>query len=161
MTALQAARYACRASGWTLTHLQLQKILYFACMIYIGEHDGCPLIRGDSFEARKYGPVLPSVYRAVRGFGQGPIMWDVFFAASYPRDGDETQTLSVAVAKLGNVVPTVLVSLVHDEASAWKKLRRDGHHRVLISRRMMMQEYVDRFCTHAACGARGQRYYVP
>src|SRR5690554_2036795 len=73
VTALQAAKRACEASGWKLTNLQLQKILYIAQMVYAGKNSGKRLITGDDFEAWDYGPVLPSLYHRVSAFGSGSI----------------------------------------------------------------------------------------
>jgi len=47
--ALLAARTICELRDWSVSNLELQKILYFAQMIHLGETDGHPLI-GENFE---------------------------------------------------------------------------------------------------------------
>jgi hypothetical protein len=60
-----AARYACRMSGWSLTNLKLQKILYIARMVFVGRTKDQLLI-DEAFKAWDFGPVLPSLYHRVR-----------------------------------------------------------------------------------------------
>lgn len=50
-----------------LTHLKLQKILYFLHGHYLAE-TGEPLI-DDNFEAWPYGPVVPSLYSELKHYG--------------------------------------------------------------------------------------------
>jgi len=70
-----ACKFICKAGDWRVTNLQLQKILYFSQMCYLGlEHDR---LADTAFEAWDYGPVSPKVYRQVRMFGSSPIR-DVF-----------------------------------------------------------------------------------
>ena len=42
---LQAAKFAAGRSGWTLSNLALQKIIYVAHMLHLGTH-GRPLVKG-------------------------------------------------------------------------------------------------------------------
>jgi uncharacterized phage-associated protein len=46
-----AAKRLCEKTGWTLSNLELQKILYIAHMFHLGE-TGQPLVPGH-FEARR------------------------------------------------------------------------------------------------------------
>jgi uncharacterized phage-associated protein len=78
LTAMQAARKVCEYGSWKITNLGLQKILYIAQMIFMGEKNGVRLVDAE-FEAWDYGPVVPNVYRRVRMFGANPIQ-DIFFA---------------------------------------------------------------------------------
>jgi uncharacterized phage-associated protein len=59
------------AEGKLLTHLKLQKLLYYAH----GRHlalSGEPLVES-GFEAWPYGPVAPDVFSCFRVFGRNPI----------------------------------------------------------------------------------------
>ena len=67
VSALSAARRLCEKSGWQLTNLQVQKMLYLAHMNYVGKTSGKPLIDGN-FEAWIYGPVNREVYNKLRVF---------------------------------------------------------------------------------------------
>jgi uncharacterized phage-associated protein len=85
LRAMQAARMVCEHGSWRVTNLSLQKILYIAQMLFMGEHN-TRLIDTD-FEAWDYGPVSPEVYRKVRIFGANPIQEGIFFFEAQPNDG--------------------------------------------------------------------------
>lgn len=57
--------------GLDITHLALQKLLYFSHGLYLLEHKN-PLVSG-YFEAWQNGPVHPSVYRCFKPAGKLPI----------------------------------------------------------------------------------------
>jgi uncharacterized phage-associated protein len=61
--------------AWTrdgqLTHLPLQKILFFAHAWHLGKYNE-PLL-GQKFEAWKFGPVIRVVYDQLKGLGKAPI----------------------------------------------------------------------------------------
>lgn len=59
------------ASKQDISPLKLQKLLYYACGYYVAAYDK-PLI-DRTFEAWDYGPVVPSIYREFKQFGNGPI----------------------------------------------------------------------------------------
>jgi uncharacterized phage-associated protein len=61
-----------RKDGRQLTHMKLQKLLYFAHGWHLTFFDGEPLV-AEGFQAWQYGPVSPSVYDAFRQFGSRPI----------------------------------------------------------------------------------------
>lgn len=68
ITTRQATKLICNISGWSVSNLQLQKILYISHMYNLGVTEGDPLIT-DNFEAWDYGPVIPTLYHEVKGFG--------------------------------------------------------------------------------------------
>ena len=62
----------CRASGDTaVTPMQLLKLVYIAHGHMLGEH-GMPLL-DEPIQAWQYGPVVNSVYQAVRHYGSAPV----------------------------------------------------------------------------------------
>lgn len=69
--------------GNLVTQMKLQKMVFFAHGYHLAKY-GLPLIRED-FEAWKFGPVVPAIYRDFKFFGSTPI--DAFhfdlFAPSY------------------------------------------------------------------------------
>jgi uncharacterized phage-associated protein len=140
--ALAAARFLCERSGWTLTNLELQKMLYLAQMVYMGEHEGEPLFTG-TFEAWDWGPVLPELYRRVRAFGAGPVM-DVFSPlARQIDDTDRREMLETAFDRLSAIKPR-LVSITHDPIGAWHKHYQPGLKNIIIPNEAIYQEARDR-----------------
>jgi uncharacterized phage-associated protein len=111
-------KFICNRSGWTISNLQLQKILYMAQMYHMGRHEGERLVE-THFEAWDYGPVSPLLYRKVRMFGASPIE-DVFYEARSFKDGDERKAELFEVCdSLLPMRPGALVDLTHRNGGAW------------------------------------------
>jgi len=122
-SAQQVADYFVRVvdedSGDSMSNLRLQKILYYAQAWYLANFGG-PLF-ADDFEAWMYGPVIPSLYRKYRDYGNGPI----------PRSrreldlDDRTRELLDEVWDVyGIYSPTQLMNLTHREGP-WIEARGD------------------------------------
>lgn len=138
-----AARYLCERSGWTLTNLKLQKMLYLAQMIYMGEHDGARLI-DSTFQAWDFGPVLPEIYGQVRTFGSGAIQ-DVFrFFGSSSISEDQKKTLDGVYDQLKGKTAGQLVSITHWPGGAWAASYIPGIRGIPISDPSILNEYKDR-----------------
>ena len=141
ITALAAARQMCTRSDWSLTNLQLQKMLYLAQMMYLGTND-VPLFNG-TFEAWDYGPVLPVVYGQVKSFGSGPIR-DVFFGVPEIRDAKRLEMLDAACDQLSQKSAGQLVNITHWSKGAWAKNYVPGAKGIVIPNDQIIQEYRDR-----------------
>ncbi|MFK5595612.1 Panacea domain-containing protein [Methylobacterium sp. HMF5984] len=140
-------RYICEKSGWTVTNLQLQKLLYLSQMIYIGRSGGNRLADAD-FEAWDYGPVEPKIYKKVRMFGKDRIK-DVFPEARNFADGDPRSLLIDELCQdLLRRRAGELVELTHWDGGAWAKNYVPGARGVKIPDADILREYRDRI----ACG---------
>jgi uncharacterized phage-associated protein len=136
-------QYICDKSGWRISNLQLQKILYMAQMYYMGQHEGRRLVDTD-FEAWDYGPVSPALYHRVKDFGAGPVL-DVFMHARVFRDGDNRKAaLDEVGADLLKRRPGELVDLTHWENGAWAKHYIPGVRGIPIPDADIYREYNDR-----------------
>jgi uncharacterized phage-associated protein len=137
-----AARYACRMSGWSLTNLKLQKILYIAHMVFVGRTNGQLLI-DEPFEAWDFGPVLRSLYHRVKIFGDSPIR-DVFYDADFIEGSPEAALLKEACDHLSRKTAGELIATTHWPAGAWAKHYRQGVHGITIPTEDILREYQDR-----------------
>lgn len=137
--ALQAARTACELSDWSLSNLELNKILYMAHMVYMGTHDGEPLV-DENFQAWDYGPVLPSVYHKAKTFG-GDAVKNVFHAYKPLSEGEEYDILKQAVDSLSKVSSGRLVAITHWKNGAWYKNYEKGAQNVSIDNADIMKEF--------------------
>lgn len=144
ISALQAAKVACEASGWKLTNLQLQKILYMAHMVFAGRHHGAMLIDDDRFEAWDYGPVSPSVYHYVSSFGPRPIE-NIFRRVEDPHEGEEVSVIREAVKSLGHLPAFRLVNITHAGIGAWNANYKPGVYNSPIPQEDIVKEYVARY----------------
>jgi len=61
-----------KKEGRSLSHMQLQKLVFFAHGIHLAAYDGEPLI-DDEIRAWDFGPVIPSLYERLRKFGRDDV----------------------------------------------------------------------------------------
>jgi uncharacterized phage-associated protein len=134
-----AAHYLCKVRDWTLTPLEVQKLLYLAHMVSLGRSNGeRPLVR-ESFQAWDYGPVLPSLYHQLKMFGDSPVR-DVFLAKS--RDDSPSAKIIGQVAKsYANKSAGDLVAMTHRDGGAWAKSYRPGVKDRIIPDGDILEEY--------------------
>ena len=122
-------------------------MLYLAHMIFMGDHDGKPLVYG-YFEAWEYGPVHPDLYHYVKDFGASPIINDFghFDHIDDLPKGPERKMLDEAVkafppsSKLG----PKLISITHWEKGAWHNLYKPNRKGIVIPDEAILEEYKNR-----------------
>lgn len=136
---LSAAKRLAKRSGWSLSNLELQKLLYLSHMFYLGRTGGEPLVPG-YFEAWDYGPVHPNLYHRVKVFGADPV-GNVFHANPEPSDGPEAAILDEAYDKLGNAGPGRLVNATHRAGGAWDINYTPGVRHCIIPNSDILNEY--------------------
>ena len=112
--------------GLPITHLALQKLLYFAHGLHLID-TGKPLVSG-YFEAWQNGPVHPTVYHAFKSEGRTPIQARAMGIDLVTRkskalppleDGDIQQRLRRVVEFYGPVSPGRLRALSHAKNGPW------------------------------------------
>lgn len=133
-----AAKHLCSLSGWRLTNLQLQKLLYLADMNYVGR-TGERMLNED-FEAWDYGPVLPSLYHQCKSFGSKPVP-DIFWGVPQIAGSKEAEWLDVAWNSLKDQTPGQLVQNTHWNLGAWAKHYAPGAKGVKIPTGDMVEEF--------------------
>lgn len=134
----QAAKALGTYSGWTISNLQMQKMLYFAHMFFLGR-TGEPLV-DENFEAWNYGPVLPSLYKKVRFFGSDNIV-DVFSGSSTFPNTPEYNILQEAAQSLAHRPASHLVNITHHQSGAWAKHYRANVRGIKIPNQDILEEY--------------------
>jgi uncharacterized phage-associated protein len=139
LTAMQASRKICEHGSWKVTNLSLQKTLYLAQMLFMGENGGARLI-GTDFEAWDYGPVSADVYKRVRMFGADPIQ-DIFFNVPRTDDGMRESYIHNVCTALAGKTPAELVAITHWKNGAWAKNYRPGVRGLVIPDRDILDEY--------------------
>src|SRR5690606_7691743 len=92
ISVFSAARYLCEKSGWTLSNLQLQKLVYLAHMVHLGSVDREKGLIRERFEAWDYGPVSPALYSEARAFGSGSVK-NIFHGHKVPEEAEVLATL--------------------------------------------------------------------
>lgn len=138
MSALIAAATLAEKSGWSLSNLQIQKLLYLAQMFHMGENNGAPLF-DDDFQAWKLGPVIPSVYQRAKIFGSRPV--ETLFTDTRLPEGTGKATIEKMLRELPDKSPWRLVSITHWNDGAWAKNYEDGDFGCIIPKPDILSEY--------------------
>jgi len=139
-SAIAVANYLLRRArdiGIELTPMHILKLVYIAhgWSLAIGEH---PLIR-DEIEAWEYGPVIRSLYDAVKHYGRDPISKPLKIVRVDPATNkvreeepvepfadEERLILDRVVAVYGPVRAYQLSALTHKAGTPWSKAHSEG-----------------------------------
>ena len=135
---LLAAKYLGHFSGWNLTNLHMQKVLYIAHMLHMFRHNGEPLV-SELFEAWDYGPVLPSLYHKAKAYGNSPVR-DIFHG-ELDLDSDEANSIRETHEFLLGATAGQLVSLTHKDGGAWSQYYSSGVKGVKIPNAEILEEF--------------------
>ena len=142
VSVLSAAKRLAKKSRWSLSNLELQKILYLAHMIHLGQ-TGEPLVKG-YFEAWNYGPVHPVLYHHAKVFGADPVK-NIFHGNEDLEDDDRhSKSIDAIYHALENFRPGQLVALTHRKNGAWERVYIPGKSHCRIKNEDILSEYNDR-----------------
>lgn len=139
ISSINAGKTLCELSGWKISNLRLQKLLYIAHMYHIG--DGHGELIDENFEAWIYGPVEPELYRYVRGYGKDPIRNVFMLHKGATEDSSEYTYLKDVIEATKELDSYVLVSFTHWEEGAWHKVYSRGKRNGIITTKLIMDEY--------------------
>lgn len=120
--------------GTSLTPMKLQKLVYFAHGWNLALHEE-PLI-ADTIEAWKFGPVVPSLYREFKYFGNGVITafaneldleeFDIV-EPKIPDDDVQAKALIVRIMETyGSLSAIQLSKMTHLNDAPWYRVRQDS-----------------------------------
>jgi len=109
--------------GEALTHLKLQKLLYYAQGFHMALFGGTALFPG-AIQAWDHGPVSPDIYHRFKGYGRDPIPVQPD-ADDIGLTDDQKELLNDVWNAYGQFSAWKLRNMTHDEAP-WKNTYRDG-----------------------------------
>lgn len=127
-SALDVANHFVEYSGYTKTHLQIQKMTYIAHGYMLGIH-GVPLVK-DEVQAWKYGPVFPNLYNEFRKWGSG-VIGKIRYSPK-PFNGDEYDVMEKVFAWYGRFCGYFLSDITHNNSNdktPWSQCYSYGHKR--------------------------------
>lgn len=125
LSAMDIADYIvnkCIDDGKPISNLQLQKILYF-CQRAYGQQTHKPLF-DDDFEAWKYGPVIPDIYKTFSLYGGRKINHKTPRNPNIPKD--VTDIINSIIEEKRDKYPWDLVEITHTKGSPWDVIFRGG-----------------------------------
>ena len=112
-------------SGDQFTHLQVQKLVYYAHAWMLGLY-GRPLIE-ESFEVWRYGPVVSSVYYSLSHYRGSPITEAIPLHQSdkEPYDHLEEDVINQVYSKYGHLSGLELSSQTHAPGTPWHQAKKN------------------------------------
>ncbi|MCY4048683.1 MAG: Panacea domain-containing protein [Hyphomicrobiales bacterium] len=148
----QGGQALCQLSEGKLTPLQIQKILYFANMLYIGKNGkDDPLIR-NKFLTWKYGPVVRELYERLKPFKGNNVPLSAFDDIvpiikedKNPVEGYEKQVkvITDAYNRWSDFSAYKLVQISHWPKGAWRSSLNEGSEK--IDNALIWNEYDARY----------------
>lgn len=120
-----------------LSNLKLQKLLYFAQAVSLTLKDK-PLFN-DKIEAWKFGPVVPSVYHALKNFQNKPVE---IHANTQEIDQETASLLEDVWAVYGKFSAHELVNITHSHLP-WKTVYLSGGNDNEITKESIKNYYAD------------------
>ena len=136
ISCLQGGQAIAQLSKGTKTTLEIQKILYFANMLYIGNNRNKESLVESKFLVWPFGPVIKTLYNLINEYGSGPVPLDVFNGVERIMDDgknptDEKYTNAVKVikeaySKFSEYSPFELVRISHWSKGAWRRSKNMG-----------------------------------
>lgn len=139
---LQAAKYLCKVSGSTLTHIELHKIIYLCHAAFLAEEKES-LVKG-RFEAWEYGPVHPDLYSKLKKFGANSIPISTFrFTKDLNTDEKtvETTVLSKCAESFPHPSVAKLLDITHRDGGAWDRVYQPGIRNIEIPKELIIEDY--------------------
>lgn len=137
------ARYICEKSGWTVTNLQLQKLMYLAQMIHMGRTNGRRLFDG-RFQAWDYGPVEPDLYHRLKMFGASSVRNVFSNALAFGQDDARREVMDDVCDRFLKYSGGDLVEITHWDEGAWAKYYIPKARNVTIPDEAILEEYRNR-----------------
>ena len=110
-------------SGKNITHLKVQKLVYFCHAWMLAIHDR-PLL-DEPVEAWRYGPVIPSLYDSLRRYGRYPIEHQIAGCKDVEFDEDARSIIEQVWDIYGKHSATKLSGLTHRPGSPWDKIHKE------------------------------------
>jgi len=141
--------------GYVVTHLALQKLLYFAHGIFLIERKR-PLVSG-YFECWDNGPVHPTVYQAFKAAGRDPIAFralrlDVITGQRTmippPSDTEVCDHVVRIVNSYAGLSASRLVQISHAKGAPWDYVVDKGRTSLALGLRISDTVIVERFKYH-------------
>ena len=136
-----------RLHGQQLDPMKLQKLVYFSHGWHLGF--GLGPLSSETAEAWQWGPVFPSLYHAVKGWGSGPVLESILvlrreLVKGQPQYLRTTPTIpaeeSVALQLLnriwqvyGHMTALELSQLSHEPDGPWARARAERRRGAVIS----------------------------
>ena len=125
--------------GRALTPMQLLKLVYIAHGWMLGLY-GRPLIR-DEVQAWQYGPVIPTLYNAIRNFRSSPVQGPLQTRSGEALGEQERDLVKQVFNVYGALTGPALSRLTHAQGTPWKAVWQPDCFGISISNDLIADHY--------------------
>lgn len=133
--------------GKPLTHMKLQKMVYFAHGLHLAAYEGKPLII-DSIEAWQFGPVIPSIYDCYSIFSDQLIAdTDLLETIRFydqevvSLDPEAQEIVDLTWETLASISAIQLSNWTHNPGSAWSRVYEPGISHINIPNELIIKDF--------------------
>ena len=128
-------------SGDLLSHLKLQKLVYYAQAFHLAIF-GKPLF-SETVQAWDHGPVVPALYQEYKVYGSGPIPSVAPGSANAPFSPQQLELLDEVNEVYGQFGAIALRNLTHEEDPWLNAFEDDGQNATITHK--VMRDYYQRY----------------
>ncbi|MFL7009790.1 hypothetical protein A1OS_20935 [Enterovibrio norvegicus] len=133
--------------GKKLTHMQLQKLTYIAHGYKLALTQGQQPLITDNVNAWKFGPVIPSLYQALKSYGNGQVIPLIFTPDDLPITPNDQALLKAIYDAYGVKGGVELSDLTHRQGTPWDQVWNGDNGRnyqgAIIPDSLICQYYTD------------------
>ena len=149
ISCIQGGQAIAQLSRGTKTNLEIQKILYFANMLYIGKKRNEEPLVEDKFLVWTFGPAVQKLYNHIKKYKDGGIPVDAFEGVDRIMDDaadptkeeytDAVEVIKEAYNRFGKYSPYKLVRISHWPEGAWRRSKNRGQRE--IDNALILEEF--------------------
>ena len=136
-----------RERNQTLTHMQIQKLIYFAHARMLSIHSE-PLINQE-FEAWSYGPVVPDLYQSLKRHGSDPVRQEIPMRTPVGLNTRERDLVDHIFNRYGSLSASQLSELTHGEGTPWSNAVGGHQDEQRLSNEAIKQYHVEQWRSEA------------
>ena len=126
-------------SGEDITHLKVQKLVYFCHAWMLAIHKK-PLLN-EPVEAWRFGPVIASLYDSLRRYGRYPIEHPIAICNPVEFDADALSIMEQVWDIYGKHSAGKLSALTHQSGSPWEQIYKEYGTSAVIPDPLIRQHY--------------------
>jgi uncharacterized phage-associated protein len=129
-----------RESEIPITPMQVQKLTYFAHAWNLGLGYG-PVFQ-DAVESWQYGPVIRSVYHALKSYGSEPVT-EPLLVEEEALSPEEDAVIKAIFQQYGELDGVKLSQMTHAEGSPWRQTYQEDRRSAIIHNYVIKDYYAD------------------
>lgn len=128
-----------RNNGRTLTNMQVQKLVYIAHGYALAIYG--PALVNQIVEAWRYGPVIPTLYTALREYGAGVVTGPVATLSRDSISDAHRSLLSTVHSAYGRFSGPQLSTMTHKAGTPWAEVYRPNVNNIEIPNDLIRRYY--------------------